>query len=268
LQANKTERGMYFDTHCHYDFEQFDKDRDELLTRALPQFGMAGVINAGINVPASRACVALSEQYDYIYAALGFHPHNASELTEGDLEILEELAKEPKVVAIGEIGLDFHYNHSDADTQRRCFALHLDLACKVGLPVLVHCREADEEVRDILLSRDIGGKVGGVLHCFSGTAELALEYVAMGFYIGVGGVVTYKNAEGLREVVRRVPPERLLLETDSPYLSPVPKRGGRNDSRNLVYVAEQIGAILGASADDVAMMTVQNARRLFGIART
>jgi len=256
---------MYFDTHCHYDFEQFDMDREDLLGRALPEFGMAGLINAGINVPASKACVALSRQYDYIYAALGFHPHNASEMADGDLEILEELVKESKVVAIGEIGLDFYYNHSDAETQRRCFVKQLDLACKVGLPVLVHSREADAQVREILLSRDIGGKVGGVLHCFSGTAELAMEYIAMGFYIGVGGVVTYKNAEQLREVVRRVPPERLLLETDCPYLSPMPNRGGRNDSRNLVYVAEQIGTILGVTAGDVAAMTTQNALRLFGM---
>lgn len=256
---------MYFDTHCHYDFKQFDKDRDELIGKLLPEFGVIGVINAGINVSAGRACIQLAKKYDYIYAALGFHPHNAQEMKDGDLDIFEGMAKEAKVVAIGEIGLDFYYNHSSADVQQKCFTEHLDLACKLGLPVIVHSREADNEVLQILSDRDIGKKVGGVLHCFSGGADLALKYVEMGFYIGIGGVVTYKNAEKLHEVVKKVPLENLVLETDCPYLSPEPKRGGRNDSRNLFYVAEKIAAILGRKSEEISAITAINAKKLFGI---
>jgi len=256
---------VYFDTHCHYDFKQYDQDRDYLLGTALPEFGISSLINAGINIKASRACIDLAKKYNYIYAAVGFHPHNAHEMKDGDAAILEELAKEPKVVAIGEIGLDYHYDYAPKDVQRKRFVEQLKVAESAGLPVLVHCREADDDVYEILCQGRIGEKVGGVLHCFSGTADMAKKYVDMGFYIGIGGVVTYKNAGKLREVVENTPLEHLVLETDCPYLAPEPNRGHRNNSQNLSHIAEKIGEIVGTSGRDVAHTTKSNAKKLFGI---
>jgi len=254
---------MYFDTHCHYDFKQFDDDRDELLGKVLPDFGVDYVLNAGCNIKTSRAGIGLAQKYSYVYASVGFHPHNAKELKEGDISRLGDMAKDAKVVAIGEIGLDYHYDFSPCDVQRDVFISQLDLAQQLGLPVIVHCREADDDVYEILLTRKMS--VGGVLHCFSGDAELAKKYVAMGFYIGVGGVVTYKNAAKLHKVVESVPINSLLIETDCPYLSPEPRRSKRNDSQNLRYISEKIGNILEIPFEKVAEATKQNALKLFKI---
>lgn len=253
---------MYFDTHCHYDFKQFDEDRDDLLGEVLPGFGVSGVVNAGINLKSSKAGLALAKRYGYVYAALGFHPHNASQMRDGDLALFREMAKNPEVVAIGEIGLDFYYDHSPRDVQIKCFEQQLELACEIGLPVIVHSREACEQVFEILAAKRVGERVGGVLHCFAGTAALGEKYVDMGFYIGVGGVVTYK---GGGENIRNIPIQRLVIETDCPYLAPVPQRGRRNDSQNLFYIAEKIGKILGKTCEEVAEVTTQNARKLFCI---
>ena len=255
---------MFFDTHCHYDFKQYNEDRDRLLGEILPKFGMDYVLNVGTTMKSSRESIALAKKYDYIYTSIGFHPHNAKEMKPGDLALLEEMTKEPKVVAVGEIGLDFHYNHSPKDIQRKVFADLLDLALKANLPVIVHSRDANDEVFKILAERRIGEKVGGVVHCFSGTADLAKKYVDIGFYIGIGGVVTYKNAEDLRKTVENIPLENLVLETDCPYLSPEPFRGKRNESPYISYIAEVIAEIKNETAENILAVTNENAKKLFG----
>jgi len=255
---------MYFDTHTHYDFRHFDEDIDEVLGRQLPQAGVSHVINIGTNIAAAKRSIEFARKYDYMYAAIGFHPLDCGEMTDGDLQTLEKMADEPKVVAIGEIGLDYYWDTAPPkDWQKECFVKQLELAKKLGLPVIIHCREAHDDVFEILSASGVGPDVGGVMHCYSGTAKRAEEYVKMGFYIGIGGVVTYKNAEDLRETVRAIPLERLLIETDCPFLPPEPKRGTRNDSQNLFYIVEKISNILGMSHEEVARATSENAKRLF-----
>jgi len=256
---------MYFETHSHYDFEHYDSDRDQLLGQTLPEAGIEYILNIGTSMKTSRTTLELAQKYDYIYAALGFHPHNAKDLRYRDLEIIAKMAEDPKVVAIGEIGLDYHYDHSPRDVQREQFQAQLDLALDLGLPVVIHCREAAEDTMKILSASGAGAKVGGVMHCFSSGVAEAQKYLDMGWHIGVGGVVTYKNAPTLREVVEITPKDRLLIETDCPYLSPDPNRGQRNDSRNLVYIAEKIAGIWGTTKEEVAKITTQNAKNLFNI---
>ncbi|MCL2235912.1 MAG: TatD family hydrolase [Defluviitaleaceae bacterium] len=256
---------MYFETHSHYDFDHYDNDRDQLLGEILPEAGIDYILNIGTSMKTSRTTLELAQKYDYIYAALGFHPHNAKDLRYRDLEIIAKMADEPKVVAIGEIGLDYHYDHSPRDVQREQFEAQLDLALNLGLPVVIHCREAAEDTMKILTASGAGAKIGGVMHCFSSGVVEAQKYLDMGWHIGVGGVVTYKNAPALREVVEITPRNRLLIETDCPYLSPDPNRGQRNDSRNLVYIAEKIASIWGTTAEEVAKITTQNAKELFSI---
>jgi len=255
---------MYFETHAHYDFKHFDTDRDQLLGVELPRAGVSHVINIGTNIEAAKKSIEFAKKYDYMYAGLGFHPLNCDEMSDEGLGKLEKLAREPKVVAIGEIGLDYYWDTAPpVDWQKKCFIQQLDLAVKLNLPVIIHCRKAHDDVFEILAASGADEKVGGVMHCYSGTPEMAVEYAKMGFYIGVGGVVTYKNSEILREVVRAVPVERLLIETDCPFMPPEPKRGTRNDSQNLYYIVEKIGVILGMSHDEVARVTCENAKRLF-----
>jgi len=255
---------MYFETHAHYDFRHFNKDIDRLLGVDLPEAGVSHIINIGINIPSAKKSIEFACKYDYIYAAIGFHPMDVNEMKDGDIETLENMAKEPKVVAIGEIGLDYYHKTAPPkDWQKKCFIDQLDLAKKLGLPVIIHCRESHEDVLEILSASGVGEEVGGVMHCYSGTPEMAVKYAEMGFYIGVGGVVTYRNAGALREAVKAVPVERLLIETDCPFLTPEPKRGMRNDSQNLYYVVEKIGEILGMSHEEVARITCENAKRLF-----
>ncbi|MCL2854334.1 MAG: TatD family hydrolase [Defluviitaleaceae bacterium] len=256
---------MYFETHSHYDFDQYNSDRDELLSRILPQAGISHILNIGTSMKTSRTTLEMAQKYDYVYAALGFHPHNAKDLRYRDLEIIAKMAEDAKVVAIGEIGLDFHYDHSPRDAQRERFKEQLNLAMDLQLPVIIHCRDANEEVYDILANSGAGQAVGGIMHCFSSGAADAQKYLDLGWHIGVGGVVTYKNAPALREVVEITPRHRLVIETDCPYLSPEPNRGQRNDSRNLVHIAEKIAVIWGITCEEVAEITTQNAKRLFGI---
>ena len=260
---------MYFETHAHYDFRHFKEDIDELLSVDLPRAGISHVINIGTNIKAAKKSLEFTEKYDYIYAAIGFHPLDCGDMDERDLEVLESMAKGSKVVAIGEIGLDYHYDTAPAkDWQKRCFSQQLDLAVKLGLPVIIHCRDSHEDIFEMLEASGVGARVGGVMHCYSGTPEMALRYVEMGFYIGVGGVVTYKNAQALREAVRAVPKERLVIETDCPFLPPEPRRGTRNDSRNLYYIVEKIGEVLKMSHEEIAEITCENAKRLFLVKRS
>lgn len=252
---------MYFESHAHYDDERFDEDRDELL-ESLPINNIDKVINVGADMASSLASMELAEKYDYIYAAVGVHPHEVKDMTESDLDILRVYAKHKKVVAIGEIGLDYYYDLSPRDTQRYWFKKQLDLCYEVDLPVIIHSRDATQETFDIMKESKVRR---GVIHAFSGSAEIAKAYIDMGFYIGVGGVITFKNAKKLIEVVENVNLDRVLIETDSPYLSPVPVRGTRNNSQNLSYICEKIAQITQKDVDFVAEITRKNAETMFDI---
>lgn len=250
-----------FDSHAHYDAEQFDEDRDELLGR-LPSLGVAGVVNAASSLASARASIALAERYPYLYAAVGIHPEEAGTLTDGDLDELRRLYAHPKVVAIGEIGLDYHYEDAcPRVVQQDRFRRQTALAAQLGAPVIVHDREAHEDVLQVLREY----RPAGVIHCFSGSVETMREAVKLGLYIGLGGAVTFKNARKPVEAAAAVPLDRLLVETDAPYMAPVPHRGKRCDSSLIVHTAQRIAQARGIDAEEVLRATAENARRLFGI---
>lgn len=252
---------MIFETHAHYNDKKFDVDRDELLER-LPKEGIKYVINIADSVDASRKSIELSERYDYIYAACGVHPENVAEVNEQTLNQLKILAENKKVVAIGEIGLDYHYDGFDKELQKQVFSKQVDMAKELNLPIIVHDRDAHMDTLNELRRASKMG-ITGVLHCYSGSLEMAKEVIKLGFYISVGGIVTFKNARKLPEVVEWIPNERLLLETDSPYLAPEPFRGSRNDSTLLKYIADKISEIKGIEYEKLCKITTENACRLF-----
>lgn len=251
---------MIFDTHAHYDDEAYEEDREDIL-KLIRQDGVGLVTDVGATIASTKKAVALSEQYDFIYAAIGVHPEGVEELTAQDMDWLCELAKREKVVAIGEIGLDYYYEDPKRDIQKIWFRKQLEVARKTGLPVVIHSRDAAQDTLDII-KEEHGEQIGGVIHCFSYGKEMAREYLDMGLYLGIGGVVTFKNAKKLKEVVAYAPLEQLVLETDSPYLSPEPNRGKRNSSLNLPYVAEAIAQIKGCSEEEVIAVTEENAKKL------
>ena len=251
---------MYFESHAHYDDSRFDGDRTRLLNSLFNEKGIDYIINIGADMKSSKESIALSDMYENIYAAIGVHPHDVEDMTEKDIEDLRELSKHKKVVAIGEIGLDYYYDNSPRDLQRKWFFRQLELAKDLKLPVVIHSREAAKETFDIIKE---SGVRNGVIHCFSGSAEMAEEYIKLGFFIGIGGSLTFKNNKKTVEVVEKIPMEHILLETDSPYLAPVPNRGKRNDSGNLVFIAEKISEIKGITPANVAKITKDNAIRLF-----
>ena len=250
---------MYFESHAHYDDERFDEDRDILLA-SFPAEGIETVVNASSDIKSSKASIALSEKYPFFYAAVGVHPHEVENITEADIDELRELSKHPKVVAIGEIGLDYYYDLSPRDLQRHWFKIQLELADELKMPVIIHSRDAAQECFDIIKNSNVRN---GVIHCYSGSAEMAEEYIKMGFYIGVGGSLTFKNNKKGVETVERIPIEKILIETDSPYLAPVPYRGKRNDSRLLKYVVERISHIKNIPENDICNITKNNAQNLF-----
>ena len=252
---------MIIDTHAHYDDEAFEQDRDILLG-GFPEQGIEKVINSGASVASSREGLRLSQRWPSVYCALGVHPNELAELTDEILEEFQLLSAEPKVVAIGEIGLEYHYEEPPREIQALWFRKQIALAKRVGLPIIVHSRDAVQDTLDIIRETD-AAEVGGVIHCFSAGPEIAECYVRLGFYLGIGGVVSFKNGKKLKEVVREMPLERLLLETDSPYLSPEPHRGKRNSSLNLPYVAAEIAALKGISPEEVIRQTHENALRCF-----
>ena len=249
---------MIFDTHSHYDDAQFDADRNDLL-KSLPQKGVIGVVSCGCDPESTRFNAGLAEQYDYIYFAAGLHPENLEGLKMDDLYEIERYAKEEKCVAIGEIGLDYHWMTSSKEVQKEFFAAQCELANKLDMPVIVHDREAHADTLAILKQY----RPKGVLHCFSGSAETAKEIVKMGMYIGLNGVATFKNARKSIEAAKAIPIERLVLETDCPYLAPVPHRGKRNDSSFIPFIAERLGEELGIPAQELLNITAQNAKRLY-----
>ena len=254
---------MLIDSHAHSDDRRFNDDRD-MLIKNFKNNNIELVINIGADLKTSVASVELADKYDTIYAAVGVHPHSAKEVNTLVMENIRELTKNKKVVAIGEIGLDFHYDNSPRDVQRKWFIEQLKLAKELDLPVIIHTREASQETYDILKNNQ-DGTVRGVMHSFSGSAEMASLYVDMGFYISIGGPVTFKNARVVREVAEAVPLDKLLIETDCPYLTPEPYRGKRNEPVYMKYTAEKIAQVRGISYDEVVKATNRNAKRLFNI---
>ena len=254
---------MLIDSHAHLDDRRFNDDRD-MLIKNFKNNNIELVINIGADLKTSVASVELADKYDTIYAAVGVHPHSAKEVNTLVMENIRELTKNKKVVAIGEIGLDFHYDNSPRDVQRKWFIEQLKLAKELDLPVIIHTREASQETYDILKNNQ-DGTVRGVMHSFSGSAEMANLYVDMGFYISIGGPVTFKNARVVREVAEAVPLDKLLIETDCPYLTPEPYRGKRNEPVYMKYTAEKIAQVRGISYDEVVKATNRNAKKLFNI---
>ena len=252
---------MYFDSHAHYDDERFDEDRDELI-EGLKMQGVSYVVNVAADMKSCHTSLELAHKYDFIYSSVGVHPHDVKDMTNQDMDEMRQLAKDEKVVAIGEIGLDYYYDNSPREEQRIWFRKQLEMAKELDLPVIIHSREASEETFNIIME---SGVKEGVIHCFSGSLELAREYVKNGFYIGVGGSLTFKNAKKTVRVVEGIDLSHIVIETDCPYLTPVPHRGERNDSSYLKFVVEKIAEIKGISAEEVAKVTFENAKKIYRI---
>ena len=255
---------MLIDTHAHLDDPRFKRDRDVVIQRAF-EAGIEAIVNVGTDLSTSRASVTLTEEYDRIFASVGCHPHDADTLSPDVLSQIEELTRGEKVVAIGETGLDLYRDRSPRDVQRWVFRDQIRLARTLKLPLIVHSRSADEETMRILQVEG-AAEVGGVLHCFPGDMDLAREAIRMNFYIGLGGTTTFRNSSSLA-VARQLPLEWMLLETDCPYLAPMPHRGKRNEPAYVRFVAERIASERGISLDTLAEATCENARRLFGLDR-
>lgn len=253
---------MIFDTHAHMDDRAFEEDREELLSR-LPQEGVALLMNPGCSQASSLAAVELAKRYDYLYAAVGSHPDAADEVNEAALDCYRSLCREnPKVKAIGEIGLDYHYEDIPRDIQQRAFRAQMALAREENLPVIVHEREAHEDGMNIVAEFP---EVTGVFHCYSGSLEMAKWLIDRGWYIGFGGVLTFKNARKALEVAANIPLERIVLETDCPYMAPEPFRGKRNDPGKLYRVAEKLAQLRGLTAEEVQAVTLENGKKLYRI---
>lgn len=254
---------MFFDTHAHLDDEQYSEDQETVIKRAY-EAGVQLMVNVGYNVTSAQNTLELTQKFDFIYGAVGLHPHEAQDLNEKSLQIPRQMAQRPRIVAIGEIGLDYYYDHSPRDTQHKVFREMIKLAREVGLPIIIHDRDAHEDTLRIVKEEN-AGEIGGVFHCYSGSWPLAQEILELGFYLALGGALTFKNARKAVEVVREIPLEKLLIETDCPYLTPVPYRGKRNEPAYVIQVAEAIAAIKGLSVEKVARATLANGKRLFGI---
>lgn len=255
---------MIFDSHAHYDSSKFNEDREELLS-SMQENGIGTIVNCGASLKSVTAVVELAEKYPFIYAAVGLHPDEVGDLNEERFAFLREQCKKEKVVAVGEIGLDYYWDNESHETQKEWFVRQLKLARELDLPVIIHSRDAAEDTLKIM--KEYGKGLRGVIHCFSYSKELAEEYVKMGFYIGIGGVVTFKNGKKLKEIAAAIPLDRILLETDCPYLAPEPHRGKRNSSLYIPYIAEEIANLKGITYDEVVAQTEENAVRLFGIKR-
>lgn len=249
-----------FDSHAHYDDEQFENDRNELLV-SFKEKGISGVVCCGVNIETSEFAVELSHKFDFVYSAVGFHPLDNDEYRDGDLERIKELAQDKKCVAIGEIGLDYHYEKESRENQLMILEKQIQLANELDMPIIFHDRESHEDTLNILKKY----KPKGVLHCFSGSVEMAKEIIKLGMYIGLGGAVTFKNAIKPCEVAKFVPSDRLLIETDAPYMTPVPFRGKRCYSLHIPYTAEKIAELRGVTAQEILDLTDKNAKTLFNI---
>ena len=252
---------MYFDTHAHYDDQRFDPDRGEILSR-MAGAGVELIVDPASDIASAKTAQSIAREYGFVYFAAGVHPHEASEAGDNYLDEIRALSRDAKCVAVGEIGLDYHYDFSPREVQRRVYAEQLALSLELHKPVIIHEREAVQDNLDILKTHP---GVRGVVHCYSGSWETARVLLDMGFYLGFTGVVTFKNARRVLEVVEKMPLERMVIETDSPYMAPVPHRGERNSSLLVHLVAEKIGELRGMETAEVARITLENGRRLYGI---
>ena len=252
---------MIFESHAHYDDDAFAEDREQLLA-SLPENGIGTVINVGASIGSCKTTVELIQKYPFMYGAVGVHPSETAELNEENFAWLKQLCSGEKIVAVGEIGLDYHWEEPEPAIQKQWFARQLELAAEVNLPVIIHSREAAKDTLDIMKASH-AQETGGVVHCYSYTKEMAREYLNMDYYFGIGGVITFKNAKKLKEAVDYIPLEKILLETDSPYLAPEPNRGKRNSSLNIPYIAQEIAQLKGVTYEEVVQVTEENARRLF-----
>jgi TatD DNase family protein len=253
-----------FDTHAHYDDEAFDEDREQLLT-AMPQAGIAKIVNVGASLSSCVKAMELAERYPHVYCAIGIHPSETGELHDKDMELLEAQCGHIKCVAVGEIGLDYHWNEPTADIQKKWFVYQMDMARRLDKPMIIHSRDAAKDTVDIMTAEH-AEDIGGVVHCYSYTKETAKIFLDMGFYFGIGGVLTFKNAKKLKEAVEYIPMERIVLETDCPYLAPEPNRGQRNTSLNIPYVISRMAEIKGISEEEVRRITWNNAHTLYRLA--
>ena len=254
---------LIFDTHAHYDDDAFDEDRDELLNR-LKEQGVGRIINVGASIASTKRTIELMNQYPFIYGILGVHPCDTQELTETDMDWLKEQFQNPKAVAVGEIGLDYYWDEPGRDVQQKWFERQLELAKEVKKPVCIHSRDAANDTLSIMKNAH-AEEMGGVIHCFSYGKEMAREFLSMDFYFGIGGVLTFNNGKKLKEAVAYIPMDKILLETDCPYLAPVPYRGKRNNSSYLSYVVQVLAQIKGLSEEEVIRITRENGEKLFGM---
>lgn len=253
---------MIFDSHAHYDSHQFDEDRHELLL-SMPENGIGTIVNSAADWDSLTEVVELAQKYPHVYAAVGLHPDEVGDLNVDRFTFLKEQCQKDKVVAVGEIGLDYYWDNASHDVQKKWFIRQLELAREFDLPVIIHSRDAAEDTLKIMKEHAQG--LRGVIHCFSYSKELAREYVKMGFHIGIGGVVTFKNGKKLKEIAEEIPLERILLETDCPYLAPVPYRGKRNSSLYIPHIAQEIANLRGTTYEEVVAQTERNGKELFSI---
>ena len=254
-------QNMIFDTHAHYDDEAFDEDREELLWKMKEQ-GVEFIVNVGASIASTKKTIELVQRYPFLYGAVGIHPSETEELKEEDMLWLKKASVQKDIVAIGEIGLDYYWPEPDREIQKKWFIRQLALASEVKLPVIIHSRDAAEDTLEILKEWD-KDKTGGVIHCFSYSKEIAREYLSMGYYFGIGGVLTFKNARKLVEAVEIIPMEKILLETDCPYLAPEPYRGKRNQSGYIDFVAEKLAKLKGITKEEVLRITSDNAKSFY-----
>ncbi|MBQ3054305.1 MAG: TatD family hydrolase [Clostridia bacterium] len=254
---------MLFDSHAHLDDSKFDADREKVIL-SMQESGVSYIANIGYDLESSRRSIVLAKRYPFIYAVVGVHPHDVENLTEADILELKELAKSDKVVAIGEIGLDYYYDNSPRDLQKKWFERQIELALELKLPIVIHNRDSNSDCMEILRKYPVK-KIGGIMHCYSGSAQMAKEVIDMGLCLSFAGPVTFKNNRRGVEAVAEVPLSKILIETDCPYLAPEPVRGTRNDSRNVKLVAEKVAEIKGISFEEVAKVTTENAKRVYRI---
>ncbi len=254
---------MIFDTHAHYDDEAFDADRESLLS-GMKEAGVEYIVNVGASMASSGRSIALAEKYPFVYAAIGVHPDEVGELNEEQIALLKEWSEHPRVKAIGEIGLDYYWDKEKHELQKMWFLRQMELAHEMKLPIIVHSREAAKDTLDMIKAVQ-SLELSGIIHCYSYSVEQAKEYLNMGYYLGIGGVLTFKNAKKLKEVAEYAPLSQIVLETDCPYLAPVPYRGKRNDSSKITYVAEELASIKQVSAEEILRITNENGRKLYGI---
>lgn len=254
---------MLFDTHAHLNAEQYNEDLEQVIERAKSE-KVKKIVVVGFDRPTITRAMELIEEYDFIYAAIGWHPVDAIDMTDEDLAWIKDLSQHEKVVAIGEMGLDYYWDKSPKDVQKEVFRRQIALAKEVNLPIVIHNRDATEDVVTIL-KEEGAAEVGGIMHCFTGSLEIAKACMEMNFYISFGGPVTFKNAKKPKEVVKEIPSDRLLIETDCPYLTPVPFRGKRNEPSYVKYIAEQIAELREISFEELAELTTKNAKKVFRI---